>query len=106
VLVWWAILLIVLGGLILIGAIVAGVIYCRRNKKPNKLVIPEDHDDEEVTITDDLDDPLIGKATPPGKAEQVKTPTMHGMSQGMKVKNINVTDSNMNNTGLLSDDAN
>jgi hypothetical protein len=28
------------------------------------------------------------------------------MSQGMKVKNINVTDSNMNNTGLLSDDAN
>ena len=69
-------------------------------------MIPEDHDDEEVTITDDLDDPLIGKATPPGKAEQVKTPTMHGMSQGMKVKNINVTDSNMNNTGLLSDDAN
>ncbi len=99
--------MIVLGGLILIGAIVAGVIYCRRNKKANKLVIPEDHDDEEVTITDDLDDPLIGKATPPGKAELSKTPTMmHGMSQGMKVKNINVTDSNMNNTGLLSDDAN
>ena len=102
-LVWWAILLIVLGSLILVGVIVAGVMYCRgRGKRATKLTIPEDDDEAEVAIAED---PLLGDGgSSSGLKEEPVGTTMHGMTQGMKVRNINVTDSNMNNTGLLSND--
>jgi len=66
------------------------------------LKIPEDHDEEEVTITDDIDDPLLVKKfeSEPSSPESTKKPT--GMVSSNKVKNINVTDSvsQMNNTGF------
>lgn len=53
-------MLIVFACLIFIGLIVAGVIYWRRKKQQSRgLVIPEDHDEKEVTITEDIDDPLL-----------------------------------------------